>query len=59
MSFFSIAAFSGTGLGPAVSGYIELKVGWRWIQVRSLPSLSSFASLHPLTPPSSSSSGFK
>ena len=22
----------GTGLGPAVSGYIELKKGWRWIE---------------------------
>ncbi|GAA5858755.1 hypothetical protein JCM8547_004973 [Rhodosporidiobolus lusitaniae] len=32
MSFFSISAFAGTGLGPAVSGYIELKVGWRWVQ---------------------------
>lgn len=38
MAIFSICAFAGTGLGPAVSGYIELKMGWRWIswvQVRS------------------------
>lgn len=32
MSIFSICAFMGTGLGPAVSGYIELKKGWRWIE---------------------------
>ncbi|GAA5952622.1 hypothetical protein JCM21900_006052 [Sporobolomyces salmonicolor] len=32
MSIFSICAFAGTGLGPAVSGYIELKKGWRWIE---------------------------
>ncbi|BGP36379.1 hypothetical protein JCM10450v2_000279 [Rhodotorula kratochvilovae] len=32
MSIFSICAFAGTGLGPAVSGYIELKLRWRWIQ---------------------------
>ncbi|GAA5861875.1 hypothetical protein JCM5353_007126, partial [Sporobolomyces roseus] len=32
MAIFSISAFGGTGLGPAVSGYIELKMGWRWIQ---------------------------
>lgn len=32
MSVFSICAFAGTGLGPAVSGYIELKKGWRWIE---------------------------
>ncbi|TNY23171.1 MFS general substrate transporter [Rhodotorula diobovata] len=31
MAIFSICAFAGTGLGPAVSGYIELKMGWRWI----------------------------
>ncbi|GAA5908018.1 hypothetical protein JCM8208_004025 [Rhodotorula glutinis] len=31
MAIFSIMAFAGTGLGPAVSGYIELKLGWRWI----------------------------
>ncbi|GAA6043247.1 hypothetical protein JCM8097_008485 [Rhodosporidiobolus ruineniae] len=32
MSFFSISAFAGTGLGPAVSGYIALKKGWRWVE---------------------------
>lgn len=32
MSIFSICAFAGTGLGPAVSGYIEFKKGWRWIE---------------------------
>ncbi|GAA5997050.1 hypothetical protein JCM5350_001573 [Sporobolomyces pararoseus] len=32
MAVFSICAFAGTGLGPAVSGYIELKKGWRWIE---------------------------
>lgn len=32
MATFSICAFLGTGLGPAVSGYIELKKGWRWIE---------------------------
>ncbi|BGP12403.1 hypothetical protein JCM10213_001992 [Rhodosporidiobolus nylandii] len=38
MSFFTVAAFGGTGLGPAVSGYVELAGenggwgGWRWIQ---------------------------
>ncbi|GJN92132.1 hypothetical protein Rhopal_005162-T1 [Rhodotorula paludigena] len=32
MSIFSICAFAGTGLGPAISGYIELKKGWRWIE---------------------------
>ncbi|GAA5899377.1 MFS transporter [Sporobolomyces salmoneus] len=32
MAVFSISAFLGTGLGPAVSGYIELKKGWRWIE---------------------------
>ncbi|GAA5877188.1 hypothetical protein JCM16303_006193 [Sporobolomyces ruberrimus] len=32
MAVFSICAFAGTGLGPAVSGYIEFKKGWRWIE---------------------------
>ncbi|GAA5894174.1 hypothetical protein JCM5296_004675 [Sporobolomyces johnsonii] len=32
MAIFSICAFAGTGLGPAISGYIELKKGWRWIE---------------------------
>ncbi|GAA6012659.1 hypothetical protein JCM11491_005472 [Sporobolomyces phaffii] len=32
MLVFSMCAFAGTGLGPAVSGYIEFKKGWRWIE---------------------------
>ncbi|GAA5972770.1 hypothetical protein JCM11641_003013, partial [Rhodosporidiobolus odoratus] len=32
MSFFTLSAFLGTSSGPAISGYIELKKGWRWIQ---------------------------
>ncbi|GAA5923091.1 MFS transporter [Sporobolomyces koalae] len=32
MAVFTICAFAGTGLGPAVSGYIEFKKGWRWIE---------------------------
>lgn len=32
MSFFSICAFVGTGLGPAIMGYVEQNLGWRWIQ---------------------------
>ncbi|KII83384.1 hypothetical protein PLICRDRAFT_180466 [Plicaturopsis crispa FD-325 SS-3] len=32
MSIFSAAAFIGTGLGPAVTGYIPMHIGWRWIQ---------------------------
>ncbi|KII86602.1 hypothetical protein PLICRDRAFT_260942 [Plicaturopsis crispa FD-325 SS-3] len=32
MSIFSAAAFIGTGLGPAVTGYIPMRIGWRWIQ---------------------------
>ncbi|OJJ89239.1 MFS transporter [Aspergillus glaucus CBS 516.65] len=31
MSCFSGAALFGTGLGPLVSGFIEMRVSWRWI----------------------------
>ncbi|ORY75032.1 MFS general substrate transporter [Leucosporidium creatinivorum] len=31
MSIFSFCAFAGTGLGPAVMGYVEQYLGWRWI----------------------------
>jgi MFS family permease len=31
MSLFSLCAFSGTGLGPGVMGYVEQYLGWRWI----------------------------
>ncbi|SGY31972.1 BQ5605_C002g01295 [Microbotryum silenes-dioicae] len=33
MSIFSLAAFAGTGLGPATMGYVEENLGlqWRWI----------------------------
>ncbi|SCZ90779.1 BZ3500_MvSof-1268-A1-R1_Chr1-3g02242 [Microbotryum saponariae] len=33
MSIFSLAAFAGTGLGPATMGYVEenLRLQWRWI----------------------------
>lgn len=55
MSIFSICAFMGTGLGPAVSGYIELKKGWRWIEwvqvsklAATLPPRSTRGSHYPL-----------
>ncbi|KAI5477994.1 Major Facilitator Superfamily protein [Pseudohyphozyma bogoriensis] len=32
MSLFSFCAFAGTGLGPAVLGYVAQNLGWRWIQ---------------------------
>ena len=61
MAIFSITAFAGTGLGPAVSGYIELKLGWRWIswvQVRrcSSPRQPSGSLLGPA--PTSSADSF-
>lgn len=31
MSCFSGSALFGTGLGPLVSGFIEMRVSWRWI----------------------------
>ena len=31
MSCFSGAALFGTGLGPLVSGFVEMRVSWRWI----------------------------
>ncbi|SCV68698.1 BQ2448_819 [Microbotryum intermedium] len=33
MSIFSLAAFAGTGLGPATMGYVEenVRLQWRWI----------------------------
>lgn len=31
MSCFSGAALFGTGLGPLVSGFIQMRVSWRWI----------------------------
>lgn len=31
MSCFAGAALFGTGLGPLVSGFIEMRVSWRWI----------------------------
>lgn len=40
MSIFSFCAFAGTGLGPAVMGYVEQYLGWRlisWIQVSFPP----------------------
>ena len=32
MAIFSLAAIGGTGLGPIISGWIEMNLGWRWIQ---------------------------
>ncbi|KAF7309455.1 Drug transporter [Mycena indigotica] len=34
MSIFSVAALGGTGLGPVISGWIEMnpKLQWRWIE---------------------------
>jgi MFS family permease len=34
MAIFSVAALSGTGLGPLAAGWIEMnpKLEWRWIQ---------------------------
>ncbi|KAJ7708906.1 MFS polyamine transporter [Mycena rosella] len=34
MSIFSLAALAGTGMGPVVSGWIEMnpKLEWRWVQ---------------------------
>ncbi|KAM0793342.1 hypothetical protein ACM66B_000797 [Microbotryomycetes sp. NB124-2] len=32
MSIFSLCAFSGTGIGPAVMGWVEQYLEWRWIQ---------------------------
>lgn len=32
MSIFSALAFGGTGLGPAIMGYVADNLGWRWIQ---------------------------
>ena len=32
MSLFAVAALGATGLGPAIAGWIEQSLGWRWIQ---------------------------
>jgi hypothetical protein len=32
MAIFALATIAGTGLGPLISGYIEARLGWRWIQ---------------------------
>lgn len=32
MAIFSIGAFAGTGLGPAMFGYVAQTIGWRWIE---------------------------
>ncbi|KAM0756467.1 MFS general substrate transporter [Meredithblackwellia eburnea MCA 4105] len=32
MSLFALCAFAGTGLGPALMGYVELNLKWRWMQ---------------------------
>lgn len=31
MALFSFGAFGATGLGPVAFGYVELKLGFRWI----------------------------
>lgn len=31
MALFSFGAFASTGLGPVAFGYVELKLGFRWI----------------------------
>jgi MFS family permease len=32
MAVYSVGAFLGTGCGPAISGYVALKAGWRWVE---------------------------
>lgn len=33
MSLFSFSTFAGTGLGPALMGYVASNLGWRWVQI--------------------------
>ncbi|KAJ7773794.1 MFS general substrate transporter [Mycena metata] len=32
MSIYSLCAIAGTGIGPVVAGWVELSLGWRWIE---------------------------
>lgn len=32
MAVYSLFAIAGTGTGPIVAGWIEMSLGWRWIQ---------------------------
>ena len=32
MAIFAIAAVGGTGLGAVPAGWIDMTLGWRWIQ---------------------------
>ncbi|KAJ7722401.1 MFS general substrate transporter [Mycena metata] len=32
MSIYALSVIAGTGIGPVVGGWIELSLGWRWIE---------------------------
>ncbi|KAF9520522.1 hypothetical protein BS47DRAFT_1378723 [Hydnum rufescens UP504] len=32
MAIYTFAAFFGTGMGPTIAGWVELKLHWRWIE---------------------------
>ena len=32
MAVFSLCAFTGSGIAPALMGYVAQNLGWRWIQ---------------------------